>query len=812
MAGFCEYCGSPLEEGARVCACCNAVVTEKAKEDADPKTGARSKTDAPSLKSSSGVVIPDEFRKKNEQRTERENKAGKRGGHGFVVFVAVVLVIAILFTGFIMPGFIRKLFGGKNAEKSTANVKIISASGVEETKIDTSDAAVTLGTVKNSGLRLFIEQGAVPKGSKVEAKPISDEEMRKLDIGGSESITSPVDIKCNTYDGTYFGDEISLTLPIPEGADEKDTGRLRFGYYDEKCNEVRYLFPDKINFEKGTMTISMPHFSLWWGSKLTPDEEIEQFLDKYAMQVALDNDKTNRAAAELEPYIKAKAEALGLTKEAQKELIDAVISSIGNGFDSDDYGVKTDDETKQGALIAMGTDFSIKMYRAVQDGDSDAAAEAFQNAANTAIVKIWDELKFSERAGSVFKPQYAKDLVPGAVGTGISNTGDIATLLGCIVENDTEGALEAVGSIMQSVHPAVSLGTKGAKYAAAVLDQQFTDWKSNQIEELYQVYKHGATGLFGNEVVPQDKESFLTFLNTSSGFTMAKGVARFYNMDKTKELCKKYGWGEKDYYDLDEKYKAEFERRNINALLDYFNTRIKQENEADRIKEKERVNIKEMMNPEMGCLYSGNYARFFGEKGFSDFNLTSRLERLVKVRAYITRYINMDELDKSAKRQGEYNLGYFMNSWIYYASTYKKDEALKKFLDLLKSTGFLKEGMDAEFTESKTEIKNDYELLIPPDGYKWKYDKDRSTDLQVLITALYIENDYFLLIHTKSDKFKQDGYDLKPDDCIYNAQTGELKLKCKDGTYDTYHFRLLDDGQTLLVEDFGIYYNLKKNN
>ena len=120
----------------------------------------------------------------------------------------------------------------------------------------------------------------------------------------------------------------------------------------------------------------------------------------------------------------------------------------------------------------------------------------------------------------------------------------------------------------------VEFTTKGTVFLARQMDLMFIEWKQGEIEELYHVYKNGAEGLFGNYVLPHDQDtnhaSFLTFINTSSGFVKGKMVNRFYNLDKIKEVCDRYGWDFNEYKELAEKNRDIFEKRAQNALLEYF--------------------------------------------------------------------------------------------------------------------------------------------------------------------------------------------------------------------------------------------------
>ena len=195
-------------------------------------------------------------------------------------------------------------------------------------------------------------------------------------------------------------------------------------------------------------------------------------------------------------------------------------------------------------------------------------------------------------------------------------------MAGYLTEGDMEDAMKELGSVMQGVHPAVELSTKAIAYLGAKVNEEFTNWKSNQIEELYQIYKNGASDIWGNEVIPCNRDSFLTYLNTSSGFTMAKGVGRFYNLDKVGEICKQYNWPYSTYEELPPRFLEVFQQRAEDGLMQYFELRLQQEKTAEEIKKTERACIETMMS-RFGALDSGSYGKFFGEATPDDYDLKS---------------------------------------------------------------------------------------------------------------------------------------------------------------------------------------------
>lgn len=571
--------------------------------------------------------------------------------NGIKIFLALVMIVELAICAFVTPGWLKKNSAGEFAYEVKDGVY----EGME----------VTATELNNN-----------------EAEQYCDDSRYTL-------LSNPVSFECDGYDGAILGDDVLYTVEIPKDA---DINRLMFIYFDED-NGARYLTPDIIDTENGTMSVYLPHFSLFGAAKLTKEEQIEVFLNEYSMKLAIDNSQNKQAASELEPYVRAKVEAMGLTKSATEDLIQSTVNYLGGRFKG------TEEEPyKYGNTIETGTKAMTTLTRGVIDGDRDAMQTGLEDTLNGALMHCWDDLKFSDRIDEVLGSEFA-----GAGSqTLLGNTGGVARMAGFMMEGDWEDAAKELGGVMQNVTPGAEFATKGAAFLASLGNMAFTNWKSNQVEELYQIYKNGASDIWGNEVFAGDRESFLMYLNTSSGFTMAKGVGRFYNLDNIDSICKQYGWDYDTYKDIPEKYRNQFEARAEEGLMEYFELRRSQEAEAEKIKQEEKACIEEMLNYNYGALEASNYKQFFGETSDKDFNIRNRLERLVNVRRYISQYVDEDALKKLGK--SGYNYGTLLNEWIGYASKYKKDEAIDKFCDYLKDIGAYKSGSNIQ-TEGTEEVQ-----------------------------------------------------------------------------------------------------------
>lgn len=609
----------------------------------------------------------------NPQGTRAWRRRSKKPA--IITITSLVLVGSLAITGFWYPGFIKNYFltlepSVKMQEAKEASVKI---------PVNTNGKGTTVGGIEESGYSIHVADGAFPKEGTLTVTPFDQKKLSNIkNKSAYEFLSTPVEINCDAYSGGFFAEDVVYTVPLPKEA--KDLGRYVFGCIDEETGEVRYLEPDSYDLENGTMSVVLPHFSSWFAAKITKEEEKERFLDKYSMQLAIDESEQKRAAAELEPYVKAKVKALGLTEQATADLVQSTINYMSGCF-KDAEGNKIDWKETAGKAITS-------VARGVYEKDPETIQSGLEDTLNGALMHAWEENKFNDKIDKVLGSEFAG----GAVGTLLSSSNGVARMAGRLMEGDVKGAAEELGGVMQNVHPSVELCTKSANLLLALGNTSMVYWKSNMVDEMYNIYKNGAEGLFGIEVEPQNKKSFLAYFNNEyGGISAYRCVSRFYNLDKIAEVCERYGWEEKTYNELSEEKKAIFNKRAQDSLMEYFELRLKQEKRAAEIKEMERKNIEEMLNPYYGALNSGFHRKFFGESSYRDYSMTNRLEHLVNVRRFISQYINQEKINS---KSNEYNMGFLLNRWVILASDNPKDIAITKFCKLLKSIDMLNEDYD----------------------------------------------------------------------------------------------------------------------
>lgn len=718
----CSQCGTQVPKDTKFCPSCGAAFGEK-----------QPQSDPAKPETQTERFIRETAERRAAEAAEAEQARSARKGSGKKAIAAACAALAL--GGGIFA--YKKL--SQNQPEGIAPVKAAEAVVIPQT----DGRNTQIGNFIENGFILTVESGTFPDGAKVSVKPLSESETAKL-INEDEYtfLQTPVDISCDQYNGAYFSTDVVYTVPIPEGEQQLD--RLFFAYADEKTGELRLLYPDSFDLRNSTASVTLPHFSTVCYLSAKNKKELNQFLDTYSTKLAAQRDRQQKAAAELEPYVKAKIDAMGLTKEAGKDLLQSTINFLGGRFQGDEFT-----PNPYGNTIETGTKTATALLRGVVENNMSAQAGALEDTVNGAIMHAWDDMKMTKRIDKVLGSEFAGSTASKLVGS----TNGVARMAGLLADGDWTGAAKELGGVMQGIHPAAELTTKTAAFLANGMDLAFIEWKQNEIEELYKAYKSGAEDRFGNEIEKQDPESLMRFLETSSGPTIGKMVYRFYKDDNIKKVCEKYGWDYKEYSELKEKYRDEFERRAKNALLEYFNTRIRQEDEAERIRKQEEICVNEMLDQNIGVLNPSNFQKFFGESEAKPYSVTERMERLLRLRSTLSYYVNEDKLSKASA--DDVNWGTLLNWWAMYATEHSYEEALQLFLKDLQKYDLLKSGMESLIQEDTDESRKDGSSITGAESTK-------PADESKTVTSKKEKTGFWKLKETNTqvakDEIGKDGY------------------------------------------------------
>ena len=631
--------------------------------------------------------------------------------------------------------------------KADGAVQIDSAADLEE-KVEVikdeesgeiTNEETSLGSIDDNGFVFTVGEGALKEDAKFSFASLSREQLESIGAidQTAERIISPMSIECDAYDGAVFADgEMMLTLPI---TDTEDPAAFVFCCYDERLGEIRYLYPESYDLEKGTMSVSLPHFSWWWNKKMTKEEQIEAFLDRYSNKLAMEKGNYKQAAAVMEPYMKQKIAALGLTKKAAADLLQFSMVRWAASFDGD---------AKGSGFFEQDAKVVTAMTRAIYENDQDAILQCLGDSANEAVKKSWELMEYSQRISEKIDSK----IFDGTGGAVIGSSNALSRMAAYFIEggeDNYKAGMEELGNILQGVDPVVEKVTKITAFVGSCVNLGFTYWKADKIEELYQIYKNGLDSKwFGNYVIAGDRESFTEYINYASGLTMSKGIARFYNMDKMSERIVELGWdvryGTKDYTELPLNAQNTLSRYAIDSLLNYFDTRLAQEKDAAKIKEVERETIETMLS--FGALDPRMYNNFFGEYSADDYDLNARLERLCRVRSMISMYVDEPALERLRKAQS-YNYGDVLNYWVMYISDKNetRESAIEKFKATLYEWGVLNknfvvrktvDGIDLNYSRISLKTGDTAVLkakISPDDAYDktviWSVDETKALEL-----------------------------------------------------------------------------------
>jgi hypothetical protein len=630
--------------------------------------------------------------------------------------ICIVLSIFLLSSFNSNGGQEEKNIKTTQEEKSIETNKPLSLAD-EDSLSESGNEEIVIGNLQTDGYVLSIEENTIGRDKSISVEALNEEEKAKIENPDRyELLGEPLKFRTDDEEAGFFAGEVKYTVPIPEevSQDLSQIDSLVFVYYDDARDEARYLFPDEYDEQTRSFSIDLPHFSFWGPAKLTDKEKIEVYLDKYSMNEAIRRSDLQQAASALEPYLKAKLKNLQMTEEVTKEVIWDCID-IFVGHYAKKPGEKLADKIADQKYMFDQTfrDVSstedIEHFKSLLGTTSEAATRAGIGIFRSAYEN--DIEKFTEQFETIIAQNYLSHIIQnldeknprkkyfGPIGAVVGFSSSLGEATAYLTEGQYEEGFKALIPVAQDIikgaKPGAAVAVNAAKFAVAHSQRAWTNWKSNRVEELYQIYKNGKDGLFNNEVIAQNEESFINYLDFGSGFIPGRMIKRFYDMDKVAETCELYGWGPMEYDELPKDKKEEFNRRAQEGLLEYFRTRLSQELEAERIKEDERVCIERMLEGD-GCLRSPNCRDFFGEDSWEDYDITNRLHRLMNIRNNISGFVNLEKLQKDQeywKKRGEryYNWGDILDAWVYCMSEHMpdKDTAIRKFKERLRSSGYL---------------------------------------------------------------------------------------------------------------------------
>lgn len=749
---YCSKCGNQINGSASFCPECGTKINR------DYQVGLNNQQQSPD------TINETNLQKQNVTSTPVK----KQKSHGcLLTFISFILTGTILFTGYVQPGFVKEIM------RRLTPMPDYFKNGAEVTKAVSDSEDITIGTADETGYILSVPAGSFPTDSSVGLHVLSKEENKKFDKKGKfAQIGTAVELSCEQYDGGLFESEVELEVTIPERQLDNNASACDFSvmYYDESSGEWVSFPIDWYDSENGVLHATIPHFSIWTFGKPSREEQLETFLDNYSREAARKQYDDEQVAKSLVPYVSESLKNVDMTKEQRGELARSLAVYVASQFDGEGK------DTKQ-----TSAKFVCAAWKAAETGDS---SEFTNVVGDTVAEKLTDYfLKSGE-----YVPEYA----PGITKV-VGSVSGLSKAAGYLAGGDYDGATHEIAGLLASATPTTALINAAANYAIQKGKECYNDWKGNQIEELYQIYKNGLDDFYGNHVSPNNEEELWEYINYPHGFTKVAGVYRIYHMDGIAATCAKYGWSETDYKKLSPEKKDIFENRAKDGLMDYFKTRLEQEKVAETIKKQERQFINEL-DRKTNLLASFKFKNYFGEESLHDYNVSSRLAKIYEIRNLIPAFIDEDKFEKSGKKWC-----YFVEKWVSVFDEYNESTAMAKYLEFLKDEKVLKKEFAVSDEDNTLEAIAGYWML----NAKMSDMQSSFVDWLVnilgdAVTKYYDENSVFDIAYSMEIKpmgdnkaevslyseYEDGTYVYTIYDGTYKDGNLSLKVKEKNGTYE----------------------------
>lgn len=667
---FCGSCGAQLDSGARFCPSCGAVRSA-------PAAPVQQSVPTPVQQPVQQYAPPAQYAPA-PQYVQPAYAGGyapaavkkKKGGAGcLIAVIALLLIITLIVTGFIWPAFVPMII------RSLTPAPGYVTNGYTESVSAGSSSDSIIGDLGKEGIQLDISAGAFKDGSKVKLEALPKDETKEFEKEGYNIVGSVISVTADDYEGEMFAEPVTLTLDLPVAQMDTSTDKCDYfvGYFNEKTKEWQLYEPEEIDVKNGKATINVMHFTHLAIVDPEENETVEKYLKDWCAEKARRDTIAEEGKEAFRPYVKALAEKMAATKDAQNALAEALVVKLVSGINTD---------TKAGKLVSGSLDFTNTVgwgaYRAIESGDTDE----FKNALGTATAKALTMTLTSE----------------GDYVNFVGASGSIGQIAGNISGGDYPAAIQATEDALMNFFPTANAIDKAAKYVVRKVDMDYTMWKKDRIDDLYVKWRDGFETHPGKansiEIGAKNFDELLEYMefdthSNKSGFGNADMMLkRIYDSDqKIDEQVERYGFGHRSYSSLSNDEKKEFAARVTHGLKEYFEQRYKNETKAKAMEQEEIEFVNYLYK--WGYLRSGNYTEFFRDSGKGEFSISNRLDRLHTIRNTISLWADTGKMKEHYKDYSD-----LVSHWIDLHIKMSPKEARVEFLKYLKENDLLKKGIN----------------------------------------------------------------------------------------------------------------------
>ena len=580
-----------------------------------------------------------------------------------IALIAMLLVIVLLFTGFVWPAFIPKII------RSLTPMPDYVTKGYADSGRISSSTETKIGDEKD-GVVLSVSPGAFSDGVKVSMEVMPKDETKDYEKEGYNIVGSVISIDADNYEGEMFAEPVTLSLDLPVSQMSLDSGECDYfiGYYNEKTKQWDLFEPENIDIKNGKAEISVMHFTHLAIIDPEENETVEKYLKDWCAEKARRETIDEEGKEAFQPYVKAIAQKMAETKDAQNALAEALMGKLISGINTD---------STTGKVVSGSLDFTNTVgwgaYRALESGDTDE----FRDALKTATVKA---------LGSTLTDD-------GNYVNFLGSAGSIGKIAGQIDGGDYSGAIQTAEDITLNFFPTANAVDKAVKYVVRKVDMDYTMWKKDRIDDLYVKWRDGFETR-SDEYQARNFDDLMRYMDfdthsNKSGMGNADMMLkRIYDSDqKIDEQVERYGFGHRSYNSLSDDEKEQFQKRVTHGLKEYFEQRYKTEKKAKAMEKDEIEFINYLYK--WDYLKAGNFTEYFRDSGKGEFSVSRRLDRLHSIRDKISNWVDTKKMDETFT-----DYGYLVSQWVRMNIDYPTKEAQIEYLKFLKENDLLKKSVN----------------------------------------------------------------------------------------------------------------------
>lgn len=784
----CNACGAENSEDSRFCAECGAKLEAPAAE--MPKAEETVKAEAPQtvnvannrtdafVNDKKASKVKEEPKKEKKSKKSKKEEAsvpveGEEGGkkkkkkkHGFLKFLMVLAIIfLLLYSAFVKPAWFKPLkMKLTPLPESYTQGATVNASATQY--------GSKTGDLEEDGIEIAIAKESFAEGTKVTAKVEASPDGKAISNDKFTALYAPIEFSADGYNGEYLGDDVTVTVIVPEKLREKNCQTFVVAC-DKGNGEYEYYPIDSYNYYTGAVTFSTPHFSKHTVAKLNKNEAVDMYLDTYCQQAAMRKLETEKMNEILGPDISKALEGMGVPSDQIVDLSSAVVGGIL-------------DKAKDGLLkdslgVANNLGAAVIKYTTAEDKEeaSGSYLEALNNVAFEEVTKVLMESKGFDTS---VHPYPAK-IVAGV----ISKSGDI---VGSI---ETGDYAQVAGDLLQigvSLEPSTAIAMASAELLRSCANNLYNSFEATEIDKLYKMYRDGS-----DEFDSENFNDLWESVDYSWWYGSGRAATRLLKQDTIKKYCEARGWDETDYNRLTDEKKAEINNMARADLEKYFRARLETEKEAEAMKKEEKKFIEGLY----GLMDSTAYCAVLGEKDGYDIN--TRLRSIYEVRSNLSRLVDESKMKHIGEEYSDLVFKFVSDG----VDGYTESERYARIINYMNKKGYLRAGIEVpELTEPElSELDGRWTATMVTSNIKSEFLNMLAEALSGLFGDIVIpsevSNEVVFNIVSFSDNSAQVKLYLEGNEkyLVYDAEYNHGNLKLTYNKEDTPKFSDDDDSDIL---------------